>query len=787
MTRTKSIPTCAVYLMMFPLIFSWCIPTLAQEAPAPSKQEPATTQGRVHVVAPAADVQYKLQALIIDAIPGDTIQFEEGVYHLQAQIDIAVDNITLRGRGSNKTILSFKNQAAGGQGIEATGNNLLIEGLAVEDTTGNAIKVVGARNVTFRDVRAEWTGPPTMNNGAYGLYPVQCQNVLMENSSAYGASDAGLYIGQCHNVVVRHCRAERNVAGIEIENTVGADVYENVATNNAGGLLVFDLPGLQVKNGRNVRVFNNHVYENNHVNFADPGGIVATVPSGTGVMLMATDAVEIFNNKIENNQTIGILVVSFLATSRKVNDPEYDPTPHGTWIRDNTITGSGTNPQGDIGNSLKAVLGKRFPDILWDGVLQPGADGPPFQLLRNGDATFVNFKFKELSPENLLGGKYSADRDIANVTGELASLPPIELVAHDAPTYVLSDAVQVYRSLPKQLSEYGLFEGPLEDHKPAEGILQYDLNVELFSDYADKVRLIKLPQDEKMEYRDSGVFEFPVGTIIAKTFAYWNDRRDATQGRRILETRIELLRDTGWYGASYVWNDEQTEATLVLGGSDTQVAWIDEEGAEQETRYQIPNANQCITCHSQDKTFVPIGPIARNLNRPFVDHVARNQASATKTQLISMRQPSSTNQLEHWVSLEVLSGLPDANEKIPEWPHLSDPESGTVETRARAWLDVNCAHCHSPGGSARTSGVDLRWDQADLSKAGKWKTPVAAGPGSGGRKFTIVPGKPDESILMYRLESDDPKALMPNVGRTMVYDRGVELVRQWIASLPIED
>lgn len=238
-----------------------------------------------HHVKASNDVQFELQGRLIEAIPGDIIQLEAGTYRLTQQLDIVTDNITIKGRGSDQTILSFQGQTSGGQGIEATGNNFVLEGLAIEDTAGNAVKVNGARNVTLRDVRVEWTGPAAATNGAYGLYPVQCENVLIEHCAAIGASDAGLYVGQCRNVVVRSSRAERNVAGIEIENTINADVHDNVATNNAGGLLVFDLPGLQQKSGHDIRVFRNRVVANNYKNFAAPGNIVAGVPSGTGLMV----------------------------------------------------------------------------------------------------------------------------------------------------------------------------------------------------------------------------------------------------------------------------------------------------------------------------------------------------------------------------------------------------------------------------------------------------------------------------------------------------------------------
>lgn len=732
-------------------------------------EEPPTTGGKTYVIPPSTNGQYQLQELIINALPGDTIQLEAGLYEFQNQIDVAVDNITIRGRGSDKTILSFKKQASGGQGIEATGNNLLIENLAVEDTTGNAIKVVGARNVTFRDVRTEWTGPPSMSNGAYGIYPVQCQNVLMEKCSAYGASDAGLYVGQCRDVVVRQCRAERNVAGIEIENTIGADVYDNVATNNTGGILVFDLPGLQVKAGRHVRVYDNEVYDNNHENFADPGGIVATVSPGSGMIVLATDDVEIFQNRIENNQTLAVWIISFLSIGRKMNDNEYDPTSHSISIHDNQITNCGKNPVGEMSKMLKPLLGTQFPDILWDGVVKKDTVGPPMRIANNGQATFANYRFEDLSPEALVNGKYKADRDIAKLDVDIQKLTSVELKPHDPPMAGLTQAVKVYRSLPKLLSEYKLFEGDLKLQRPAKNVVFYELNAELFSDYASKGRFIKMPAGTQMQYRETGVLDYPVDTVIAKTFAYSQDASKADSASRNLETRIELLTETGWYGASYVWNDTQTDATLALGGTDQEVQWTDEKGHQLEFRYQIPNANQCITCHSQDKKFVPIGPTAQNLNRA------------------SSHPGDDNDQLSQWAKLGLLAGLPASHTDIAQWPRLSHKDSGTVSTRARAWLDVNCAHCHNPGGSARTSGLDLRWHQLDLAKAGLWKTPVAAGPGSGGRKFGIVPGKPDESILVYRLESNDPKAMMPNVGRTLVHVEGIQLVRSWIESLPSEN
>lgn len=722
-------------------------------------------QSQTYVIAPSGDVQFELQSRLIDAVPGDVIQLETGRYVLQRQLDVAADNVTIRGRGTDKTVLTFKGQTSGGQGIEATGNNFTLEGLAVEDTAGNAVKVLGSRNVTLRDVRVEWTGEPTSANGAYGVYPVQCENVLLENCTAIGASDAGLYVGQCKNVIVRSCRAERNVAGIEIENTINADVYDNVATNNSGGILVFDMPGLQLKAGRSVRVFRNKVFANNHRNFADPGAIVAAVPPGTGVMVMATDQVEVFDNQIDQNQTASILVVSYLAMDRRISDSTFDAIPEHISIHGNRISGGGMKPEGTMSELLVAALGKRLPDILWDGVVNPAEGKPTLWIADNGEAVFANFHLPELTVDNIKSGTYKYDSDPSSLGTTIEPLPPVRLMPHAPPSVSASAAVKVYRSLPKKLSELGLFTGQLAQHQPAAGVVLYDLNTPLFSDYAEKRRYIRLPKGKQIQYRDQGVLDFPEGTMIAKTFSYPHDMTDPSKGERFLETRIELLQEDGWYGVTYIWNDQQTEALLALGGSEVEVSWIHSDGKPRSTHYQIPNANQCLNCHSQDKAFVPIGPTALNLNRRYpVDG-------------------NSQNQLEHWAQADMLNGMPEISQ-IASLPRFDDPHSGAVAQRARAWLDVNCAHCHNPKGTARTSGLDLRWEQTDLAKLGVWKNPVAAGHGSGGRKYDVIPGKPDESILVYRLESQDPSIMMPNVGRRLVSDEGVAIVREWIDDMP---
>ncbi len=321
---------------------------------------------------------------------------------------------------------------------------------------------------------------------------------------------------------------------------------------------------------------------------------------------------------------------------------------------------------------------------------------------------------------------------------------------------------------PDNLSAYGLFRGNGAAQEPAAGVIPYDLNTPLFSDYTEKMRFIKLPPGEKIDYHPEDVFSFPVGTVIAKTFAYPLDMNEPAKGRRLLETRILEHRRDGWVGLPYIWNEEQTEATLDVAGDTVQVSWRHSDGKERTNRYLIPNSNQCKGCHEADgadKPMRPIGPMARQLNReyPYAD--------------------GAENQLTRWTKLGLLSTEVDPHHapKLPVW---DDPLTGSVNDRARAWLEINCAHCHNPDGPAKNSGLDLQFAQDNPTKYGVFKSPVAAGRGTGGRQYDIVPGKPDESIFIYRLESDQPQIMMPELGKRLVHTEGVELIRQWIAEMP---
>lgn len=373
--------------------------------------------------------QEELQTQLLDAKAGDIITIPEGVFSFDRSLSLTVDGVTIRGAGMDKSILSFKGQIAGAEGLLVTANDFTIENLAIEDSLGDALKINEGENTIIRGVRTEWTGGPSTKNGAYGIYPVQTTNVLMEGNVAIGASDAGIYVGQSKNVIVRNNRAEFNVAGIEIENTIDADVYENVATNNTGGILVFNMPALQ-QEGKNTRIFKNKIVENNTKNFGHKGTPVASVPAGSGVVVNSNDYVEIFDNEIRDNKTANIIVSSVYSTNYAEGETvtDYDPYPEAVYIYDNQLSGGGDSPDGLDLKALKmAIFGLkgRFPDVLWDGYYNPEkqVDGiMPKQYricINNGEAGIINAD----GP----GGYKNPSTDITGHKCDLAKLPPIEL------------------------------------------------------------------------------------------------------------------------------------------------------------------------------------------------------------------------------------------------------------------------------------------------------------------------------------------------------------------------
>lgn len=320
----------------------------------------------------------------------------------------------------------------------------------------------------------------------------------------------------------------------------------------------------------------------------------------------------------------------------------------------------------------------------------------------------------------------------------------------------------------EQLSDYHFFTGKLADLQPNARVLPYDLNTPLFSDYAEKARFIWMPENsDGAVYNDKNVLEFPTGTVLIKNFYYTNDERDLNQGKRIIETRLLVRTKTQWEARNYVWNDEQTEAVRDVVGDIKTINWTNIKGKAMQVDYIIPNKNQCKSCHYNKGILEPIGPKIRNLNKSFTYSEVKQ------------------NQLEKWAEVGYLKGYePTINHpKVAQWDNPNDD----LHQRAMAYLDVNCGHCHNPNGPANTTGLNLVAD-AEMNRAfGIFKPSVAAGAGTGGRDYNIVPGKPNESILTFRMESTDPAEMMPELGRRLVHEEGVDLIKAWIEGLKVEN
>ena len=323
-------------------------------------------------VAPGDGAQERLQEALIAAEPGDIVELGSGRFALTDGLSLDVNKVTVRGQGAKESVLDFSGQQGAGEGLLVTADDVVLRDFAVENSKGDGIKSKGADRIVYHKLRVEWTGGPKTTNGAYGIYPVESRDVLIDSVLVRGASDAGIYVGQSDNIIVRESTVLENVAGIEIENSYNADVYDNIATKNTGGVLVFDLPNLPQMGGRNVRIFGNIIVDNMTQNFAPKGNIVANVPTGTGIMVMANRNVEIFDNVLGENGTTNVMIVGYRFPH---TDAKYDPLPRDVVIWDNQHGRAGWDPQFRGGKEVAAAMGGSFPPIFWDGA--GGAERAP--------------------------------------------------------------------------------------------------------------------------------------------------------------------------------------------------------------------------------------------------------------------------------------------------------------------------------------------------------------------------------------------------------------------------
>ena len=939
--------------------------------PGPAPGQGGDGDGRLFRIQPGPEATTQMVLASIDAKPGDVIEFAEGYFELSSGIQITgTEDILVRGAGRDKTVLSFKNSSSQEGLLASNVRGLTVQDLTVLDPPGDAFKLQGVNWGTLRRVRAIWSSGRHLENerlitasnyqaamqvactdparhnpnnpnpletdtdspdytvsnlsGRYGIYPVNSQNILVDDAIAIGASDAGIYVGQTDTAIIKNSRAAFNVFGFEIENVRGGEYVDNLAECNTGGFLVYDLDGL-TRYGSRTRVYRNVSRNNNTYNFATPGSIVSNIPRGSGMITMAYDKIDIFENTFENNGTAGIIHTSYDLLGVP-GDRRLDKYTEGVHIWNNRFINNGNDlPTPDFAAiiatggeqvtsafptlvGLKVLAGGggyRGAHIAWDGYMdeldadcpypvddqgQPvpaDAEGKPIQgnqypnpscrynaykFDQNGvrlkpewwfsciDAdndfaddslTFANFKgtkgldiLLDAPPGDLddivsgLSGiqDFPADLDmsahqcVAAYGRNLPPLPPIVIPPFQrsgsvapAPTQELIDRLckasvpagyvneDAYAVNCPTLDQYHLFSDPQDPRSLPNGRgVPFAMNSKLFSDYSTKFRVAYIPTGEQAIYRDgsdgvNATILFPVGTILAKSFAF----ADETQGtEQVAETRLLIKRANPdgspyWEGLEYIWQEEngQRVARLTQQGGVASVSWnyhdVDSGTSHvgSTDAYSLPNANQCQICHANDDAetgAAPIGPKPRNMNGPY-----RSESPLGAAQ---DHPVLGHNQIVWWCSNGLMKNCPDDLAVDPltkaataiernaiynkpgdaGYPAGSDAD---IEARVRSYLEVNCAHCHNPRGLAQNTGFYMDVFRPVNDTYGICKGPTASGSeGRGGREYDIVPQHAIDSILPYRLgpEATTLAAKMPPLARSVVHTEAWELINTWI-------
>jgi parallel beta-helix repeat protein len=376
------------------------------------------------------NINAEFQKALITAKDGDTFSLPEGTFEFKRSISLNdTPNISIIGKGKGKTILSFKNQVEGAEGMLIKNvQGIRLEGFTISDSKGDAIKVQDCTNVIMRDLETTWTTGKLATNGAYGLYPVSSTNVLMEDCEASFAMDAGIYVGQSNNVVVRNNYVHNNVAGLEIENTIEGEVYGNIAKNNTGGMLIFDMPDLPQVNGDRIKFYDNLMENNNGENFAPKGMVVSTIPPGSGMVIMSHSNIEAYNNTIRGHKTLGIAVNSWLFTGQPYKDQNFDPFATNINVHDNVIEGTSgpADITTDYGKLIHATLDGKAYDFIIDGIFKPGED-PSYCFKNNGEVSFVNLNAgMGADPESI---RKNLNHDMSSFD---CDLPNFDTSDHDA-------------------------------------------------------------------------------------------------------------------------------------------------------------------------------------------------------------------------------------------------------------------------------------------------------------------------------------------------------------------
>lgn len=932
--------------------------------------------GRVFEIAPGPNATQEMLDAMVQLKPKDTLRFTCGFFDLTSGIQITqTEDVIVEGCGKDGTFLSFANSTGQEGFLAANVQQIVLRDLTIGDSPGDAVKMKSVNHGQIERVRTIWssgrkiegqerlitadnwkneinvacTQPATTNpngaapgepgttspdytvsnaSGRYGIYPVESRNILVDEVESIGASDAGIYVGQTNIAKIRNSRAAFNVFGFEIENVQQGEYFNNLAECNTGGFLVYDLDGL-TRYGQKSRVYNNVSRNNNTYNFATPGSIVANVPRGSGLITLAYDKIDIFDNTFEDNGTAGIILTSYELLGIP-GDRRIDYYTEGVNIYNNTFINNGNDlPRPDVAGiiatqgeqvtsafpalvGLKNVAGGgqyKGAHIVWDGYedtldadcpypvdfegnpIPARSDGRPDQSNKypNPDCIYNKYKFDDngqrkgpewwfscidpqtnsfdaqspayanfhgtrgleavfaiaeqnpealLTPDVLVGvTEFPSSFDMsphdcrARYGEDLPPIADFEFEPYEpSGAFRAAEAEELARAaceLPlvagkvneaafdadcEDLAQYNLFENAQDPTSmPNSQGMPYVLNTKLFSDYSTKHRVIFIPEGKQATYladeqnQINSVLDFPIGTIIAKTFSFVDQPNGVETA---YETRLLIKRErsdgTGfWQALEYVWQDTAAGrvAKLSQGGGTAAASWdyVDVESGKRHVgntpAYLFPNSSQCSLCHSNlgvDAGSAPIGPKPRNLNRPFTSESPLMTASA--------RHPIvGQNQLKFMCDTGLMKGCPsdlttnsdgriESAGYIPKYHKAGDsgkpagsPED--IELRARAYLEVNCAHCHNIGGQASNTGFYTDVFRKVDGTFGICKKPTAAGSeGRGNRIYDIHPGTSGNSILPYRMGPDAvvAAAKMPPLARSVPDVDAVELMNTWI-------
>ncbi|WP_370262342.1 parallel beta-helix domain-containing protein [Limnobacter sp.] len=942
---------------------------------------PSESEGRVFFIKPGPNATNEMVAAMVQLKPKDTLRFDCGFFELTTGIQISTtEDVIIEGCGMDETFLSFRDSNSQEGFLASNVRGVTVRNLTIGDSPGDAFKLKGVNHGTLKKVRAIWssgrktpqetpitaanyrdavkvqcTDPARHNpanpnplerdntspdytvstaSGRYGIYPVESRNILVEESESIGASDAGIYVGQTNIAKIRNSRTAYNVFGFEIENVQDGEYSGNLAECNTGGFLIYDLDNL-TQYGSRSRMFNNVARNNNTYNFAVPGSIVANVPRGSGLITLAYDKIDIYDNVFENHGTAGIILTSYELLGEN-GDRRMDVYSEAVNIFNNTFINNGNDlPQPDFASIIAtqggqvtsafpmlvglkiAAGGQRYrgAHIVWDGYQdqlnnecelpkdrqgQPvptDADGKPIQgnanpnpscrynkykFNSNGQRKVPAWWFSCINPNNNFNGdslnfaNFNGTRGLEavlnlNPSNPAASLTPefVQSVASGIPQFPATFRIEDHNCLAKfgadlprlpdfelepfvpsgefspeptaeavkalcevplkagevneaafavncpDLAQYNLFADPQDPRSmPNSQGMPYVLNSKLFSDYSLKHRVIFVPRGKKANYladeanRVNATINFPVGTIIAKTFTFV----DQPQGKETAyETRLLIKRERKdgnpyWEALEYIWQDAgggKRKAVLSQGGGKAAASWdyVDVESGKRQqgntAEYLFPNANQCLICHSNNDVesgSSPIGPKPRNLNREY-----RNE-SPLLTAGQSQHPINGKNQIQFMCETGLMQNCPSdlkVNQTtkvagaVPRIPKFNKPgDSGQpagskadIEARARAYLEVNCAHCHNVNGQASNTGFYVDVFRAVDSTYGICKKPTASGSeGRGNRLYDIHPGVSADSIVPYRMgpEAVELAAKMPPLARSVVDTEAVTLINQWI-------